>query len=242
MKVIPLNRIERDLGTQVRVRICPETVERYREVIKRKKKLPPILVFFDEAADKYWPADGWHRMLAHEEAKKQEIEVEMRFGTQRDALLHALQANEEHGLPRSNEDRRNAVRMLLEDPEWKDLTVTAQAKLANVSRDLVYTVRKEMFPNEPPPEEESTEEETESLADTDDTDAEVEGSVVSPAQAQLEFVDSVVGVLQGWLEEDFMPNIRNNIQSPDAKVAWEHMDEFLKAMKRLRRHLWKKTR
>ncbi|EWY35857.1 hypothetical protein N825_32650 [Skermanella stibiiresistens SB22] len=39
-------------------------------------------------------------------------------GSRRDAVPHAVGANARHGLPRSNADKRDAVMILLKDPEW----------------------------------------------------------------------------------------------------------------------------
>ena len=46
-----------------------------------------------------------------------EIEAEIRDGTRRDAILYAVGANSDHGMKRSNRDKRNAVMTLLKDPE-----------------------------------------------------------------------------------------------------------------------------
>lgn len=36
----------------------------------------------------------------------------------RDAILYSCGANDRHGLRRTNEDKRRAVKKSLEDPEW----------------------------------------------------------------------------------------------------------------------------
>jgi hypothetical protein len=46
----------------------------------------------------------------------------VREGTRRDALRYALSANAEHGHRRTNEDKRRAVDIMLDDPEWSQLT------------------------------------------------------------------------------------------------------------------------
>jgi hypothetical protein len=77
---------------------------------------PPIVVFFDGA--EYWLADGFHWIIAAEELGLAEIDTDVREGTQRDAILYAVGANAAHGLKRTNRDKRNAVTILLKDPEW----------------------------------------------------------------------------------------------------------------------------
>ena len=41
----------------------------------------------------------------------------MRPGTKRDAVRLAIAANQTHGLPRTNDDKRRAVKMAFEDEE-----------------------------------------------------------------------------------------------------------------------------
>ena len=79
-------------------------------------RFPAIVVFSD--GQEYWLADGFHRVLAAREAGLEEIPAEVRSGGQRDALLFSISANSEHGFPRSNADKRNAVLLLLRDAEW----------------------------------------------------------------------------------------------------------------------------
>jgi len=37
-------------------------------------------------------------------------------------MLFTISVNADHGLPRSNADKRKAVMTLLQDPEWSQLT------------------------------------------------------------------------------------------------------------------------
>jgi hypothetical protein len=46
------------------------------------------------------------------------ISADVREGSRRDAILYAVGANASHGLKRTNRDKRNAVMVLLKDPEW----------------------------------------------------------------------------------------------------------------------------
>ena len=48
------------------------------------------------------------------------ISADVREGSRRDAILYAVGANASHGLKRTNRDKRNAVMVLLKDPEWSD--------------------------------------------------------------------------------------------------------------------------
>ena len=46
------------------------------------------------------------------------LAADVRQGTRREAVLHSEGANAEHGLPRTNADKRHAVMLLLKDEEW----------------------------------------------------------------------------------------------------------------------------
>jgi hypothetical protein len=105
-------------------------------------KFPPITVFSD--GETYWLADGFHRLAAHEKNGAPEIEVDVREGSQRDAIRFSLRANETHGLRRTNADKRKAVLTALEDPEWTTLTVRKLAELCGVSHDFIARTRREL--------------------------------------------------------------------------------------------------
>jgi outer membrane murein-binding lipoprotein Lpp len=56
--------------------------------------------------------------------------------------LHSVGANAVHGLRRSNDDKRNAVTMLLNDAEWTNLSDREIARACAVSHNFVSEVRK----------------------------------------------------------------------------------------------------
>jgi hypothetical protein len=99
-------------------------------------------VYFD--GEHYFLADGFHRLAAARVAGLEEIPVEVRQGTKRDAILHAVGANAAHGLPRTNQDKRWSVEMLLNDPEWRQWSSNAIAKACQVSHQLVDDVRRSL--------------------------------------------------------------------------------------------------
>jgi hypothetical protein len=70
--------------------------------------------------------------------------AEIHQGGQREALLHAIGANETHGHRRSDADRRHAVTLMLTDPEWSAWANTEIARQCRVSEFLVRTVRHEL--------------------------------------------------------------------------------------------------
>lgn len=105
--------------------------------------LPPLSLFFDGVH--FWLADGFHRYHACLQAGIERISAEIRTGSRRDAVLYAAGANTAHGLRRSNEDKRRAVSMLLEDPQWDQWSDNAIAKACGVSQPFVATVRAAIF-------------------------------------------------------------------------------------------------
>jgi hypothetical protein len=100
---------------------------------------PPVVVFHD--GKDYWLADGFHRRDAAIGAGLLEIEAEVKQGTQRDAILYSVGANADHGLRRTNDDKRRSVIRLLEDEEWGKWSDREIAKRCNVNPHLVAELR-----------------------------------------------------------------------------------------------------
>lgn len=111
-----LDCIRRDGGTRLRVEHKSDIVTEYAEAMRGGAAFPPVVVFSDGSA--HWLADGFYRMEAHEAIGATEIAADVREGSQRDAILYAAAANDNHGARRSAADRRRAVQALLADPEW----------------------------------------------------------------------------------------------------------------------------
>jgi len=61
---------------------------------------------------------------------------------QQDALLYSISSNAAHGLPRSNADKRKAVRLLLADAEWGQWSHREIARRCQVSQWFVSRLRK----------------------------------------------------------------------------------------------------
>lgn len=62
---------------------------------------------------------------------------EMRNRTRRDVVLYSVGANDTHGLRRTNEDKRRAVKTMLDDAEWVTWSDNAIAKASAVSVSFV---------------------------------------------------------------------------------------------------------
>lgn len=140
MNLLDMASIRIDGGTQSRTSISTETVAEYAQALTDGATMPPVVVFFDGAD--YWLGDGFHRFHAFRKAGRDSIPADVRQGTCRDARLHAAGANGTHGLRRTNEDKRRAVQMVLDDAEcaeyWTDREI---AKHCGVSHPFVAAIR-----------------------------------------------------------------------------------------------------
>jgi len=137
LQAVRLADIQPDPEIQARVALKKSTVRQYAAAMRRGSKFTPIFLFWD--GTRFWLADGYHRWTAAGEAGLTSIEAEVRFGTRRDAILFAAGANA--GLPRTNEDKRRAVRMLLADAEWSNRSNEWIADSCGVSHSFVAKLR-----------------------------------------------------------------------------------------------------
>lgn len=140
MKVLKFSQIRIDGGTQMRVSINQDKVAEYADKIRDGGKFPPIKATFDGTV--YWLYDGFHRYFAAQAAGATIIEVDYKPGTMEDAQDLALGANDDHGLPRTIEDKRKAVETALEMERHKDKSDREIAKLCKVTHTFVATIRR----------------------------------------------------------------------------------------------------
>jgi hypothetical protein len=145
MARLAVDRIRTDGATQPRAAIHEPTVAEYAEAIEAGVVLPPVTVFNDGGT--YWLADGFHRVAATKRIGCLDIEVDLRVGTRRDAMLHSFGANATHGLRRTNDDKRRAVVAMLSDPDWAAWSSREIARVCAVDHKTVAKVRTEMAPH-----------------------------------------------------------------------------------------------
>lgn len=139
---IEIRNLRTDGGTQPRAQMHLFTVAEYAEAMRGGAVFPPVVAFYD--GTHYWLADGFHRHAAALEAKREFLSVEVRSGTQRDAVLFSLGANAAHGLRRTNADKRRGVETLLRDAEWRTWSDSRIAKQCEVSAPFVGNVRQDL--------------------------------------------------------------------------------------------------
>jgi DNA invertase Pin-like site-specific DNA recombinase len=140
--LIDLEKIRLDGGTQPRKSIIEEAVRDYTERVLEGAKFTPVDLFFD--GKDYWLADGFHRYHAHKRAGHKQIESTVHKGTKRDAFIFSRSANSKHGMPRTNEEKRDCVISLLEDIEYEGKSDREIAKICDVSNMTVGRIRKEL--------------------------------------------------------------------------------------------------
>lgn len=143
----PMGAISANDLAQPRLGLDNEAVQRYAEAIKDGAVLPPVVLFYDAASESYFLADGFHRRAAYRLLGRTTINVVIHIGTLRDAVLYSVGANAEHGLPRSNDDKRRAVMRLLTDPEWAQWSDNKIAKACHVHHSTVGEYRKSILRN-----------------------------------------------------------------------------------------------
>jgi len=138
---INLSEIRIDGGTQSRVELNQDVVAEYADAYSTGKRMPDVSLFFDGSV--YWLADGFHRYFGAKKAGKVSIDAESRDGTQRDAWLYSLGANADHGLQRTNADKKKAVLAAFTDAELGLWTARQIAEACAVSHTFVNKLRDE---------------------------------------------------------------------------------------------------
>jgi hypothetical protein len=139
-------QIRRDGGTQARVGNHEEVVEAYTAAMQDGRWQwhdgNRLVVVFD--GTDYWLADGFHRAEAAQRAGRATVPCDVRPGSRRDAVLLACGANADHGLRRTADDIRRAIRTLLRDPEWVRWSNREIARHARADDKTVAAVRREL--------------------------------------------------------------------------------------------------
>ena len=130
--------------TQMRIGISEETILDYMESYKKGENLPPVVLCYNSVLNKYYLADGFHRVEARKRLKYTSVSAEVFNGTYRDAVLFSAGANASHGLRRSNADKRKAIANILSDPEWVMWSNAEIARVTKTSSPLVQKLREEL--------------------------------------------------------------------------------------------------
>jgi hypothetical protein len=142
MKEIKLDLIRLDSGAQARAKLDEDVVAQYAEALTARAAFPPPVVYFD--GTDHWLAEGFHRVHANLKIGAVSMEVEVRLGNKRDAVLFGVGANQDHGLQRNNADKRKAAEILLMDEEWGKWSDREVARRVGVGHTFIARVRAEI--------------------------------------------------------------------------------------------------
>ena len=139
MKMVKLEQICIDGGTQCRVVLNQQKIYEYKERMEEGIDFPALQTVFDGTT--HWLTDGFHRYHAYRLLGVKAVDVEYKPGTHDEAVLEALKANGKHGLSLTNEDKRNKVLMAIALPGYADKSNYEIAKLCELSQPFVASVR-----------------------------------------------------------------------------------------------------
>lgn len=144
IRKLPLGHLRTPNDLQPRVSMNGDLISEYASILRQDDDFdfPPVVVFYD--GSDYWLADGFHRLGGYRTGQRFEIPAEVHEGTRRDALRYSLSANANHGLRRTNEDKRRAVLAAIRDEEWGKWTNCEQARLCAVTEGLVRRVKESL--------------------------------------------------------------------------------------------------
>lgn len=139
MPSLALSFLRTDGGTQPRAALRQDWVEEFAGDMEGGAEFPSVVAFYD--GTDHWLADGFHRVAAARQVGWTNIEVDVRQGTQRDAILFSVSANSTHGQRRTNEDKRRAVLTLLNDTEWSGWSDREIGRRCGVTHPFVSSLR-----------------------------------------------------------------------------------------------------
>ena len=122
-----------DLTLQTRVETDATVVDEYAEAMAGGTKFPPISV--REVDGRYIVTDGFHRVAAAQRNGEEDIIANVLPGVMANAYRDALKANAEHGLRRTNADKRNALEIA-----WKHRRIIWRNDGADPSAALLAEV------------------------------------------------------------------------------------------------------
>jgi hypothetical protein len=131
--------------TQLRERLCDDTVARYVEALERGDTFPAVeLVPVGDGS--FYIADGWHRVIAHRTAGRRTVDaIEAFVPPGADPLMVAkrlaLRANRKHGLPLSPGDQMKRAKAAILMPCFRGWSLRQLEREVGVSRATLGRAR-----------------------------------------------------------------------------------------------------
>ncbi len=104
-----------DLSLQTRAGTDAETINNYAEAMADGAHFPDVTVFTD--GERYWLADGFHRVMAAKQNGKATIPADVRKGTADDAVVFGGTANNKQGKRPTRADVQHFMQMVWERRE-----------------------------------------------------------------------------------------------------------------------------
>ena len=141
-KILPLKKIRLDGDTQSRNELDQNVIREYADLMKSGREFPPVCVVFD--GTDYWLWDGFHRRWAAVQSKIAKLKCVVTKGTREDARWLSYGANQDHGLPRTNEDKRKAVVAALKHPNGAKMSDRQIADHVGVNHATVGRYRSQL--------------------------------------------------------------------------------------------------
>lgn len=141
MDILEISDIRRDGGTQMRAEIGAEKVSEYADLLEEGVVFPPVVVYHD--GTDYWLADGFHRIAAQEQIKSATVQTIIHAGTRKDAIRHALRANNNHGKDRSFGDLQRCYQAAIENGFCAAHDAKAVKELTNCTKRWAEMLTKE---------------------------------------------------------------------------------------------------
>lgn len=146
-KKLQVREIVLDEKAQTRAKLEEQVVQDYAAHYRSKDKIKSVMPepdCFEVVGVGYVCIDGFHRTAAMRMAGLSWCWVNVvGRGTMEDALWAAFARNHQHGLRRSNADKRRTVELALDHVKAKNLSARSLADHCGVGDDLVHDVRKE---------------------------------------------------------------------------------------------------
>lgn len=139
---LPLQLLRTDDYIQPRCQMDETLIAAYEADLRAGAQFPPVEVFYDGAD--HWVADGFHRIEAARKVGHATIEANIHKGSRRDAILYSVGANAQHGLRRTNADKRHVIVKLLQDDEWSQWSDRAIARHCGVDDKTVAHCREQL--------------------------------------------------------------------------------------------------
>ena len=139
---IAISKIVRDGATQSRAALNEEAIEEYAAAMRDGAQFPPIFCVYD--GERYFLYDGFHRVEAANRAGLKKIDANVLPGTLADAQWSSYAMNANHGLRRTNEDKRRAIIAALKHPNGAGKSDREIGRHVGVDHKTVANLRQQL--------------------------------------------------------------------------------------------------